>query len=158
MFTVKITVDCKSLKRGQIGPVSLVVCVVVIDGIWTKSSLFTPLGRSKSLRFGWLDTHFVSVVVVVNRLLGSAKHRQNSRCICKVSHTLSHLCKRPRPIEQFETKCDYVAVITFSLEAESFAKTKCPVFDRVESTMTVSKGHCVHYVRGGRGKLHAKLV
>ena len=25
------------------------VCIVVIDGIWTKSSLFTPLGRSKSL-------------------------------------------------------------------------------------------------------------
>ena len=45
---VKIVVDC---KRGQIGLVSLVVCIVVIDGIWTKSSLFTPLGRSKSLWF-----------------------------------------------------------------------------------------------------------
>ena len=43
---MKIAVDC---KRGQTGLVSLVVCIVVIDGIWTKSSLFTPLGRSKSL-------------------------------------------------------------------------------------------------------------
>ena len=40
VFTVKIAVDC---KRGQIGLVSLVVCIVVINGIWTKSSLFDPV-------------------------------------------------------------------------------------------------------------------
>ena len=43
---VKIAVDC---KRGQIGLVSLVVYIVVINGICTRSSLFHPLGPSKSL-------------------------------------------------------------------------------------------------------------
>ena len=37
---VKIAVDC---KRGQIGLVSLVVYIVVINGIWTRSSLFHPV-------------------------------------------------------------------------------------------------------------------
>ena len=37
---VKIVVDC---KRDQTGLVSLVVYIVVIDGIWTKSSLFHPV-------------------------------------------------------------------------------------------------------------------
>ena len=37
---VKIAVDC---KRGQIGLVSLVVYIVVINGICTRSSLFHPV-------------------------------------------------------------------------------------------------------------------
>ena len=77
------------------------------DGFPALRMLFHSIGSTRNaLPFGWLDAHFVSVVVVVNRfILASAKHRQNSRYICKVSHTFGNLCKSPTPIEQFETKC-----------------------------------------------------
>ena len=75
------------------------------DGFPALRMFFHSIGSTRNaLPFGWIDTHFVSVVVV-SRLLASAKHRQNSRYICKVSHTFSNLCQIPTPIEQFETKC-----------------------------------------------------
>ena len=47
---VKIAVDC---KRGQIGLVSLVVYIVVINGICTRSSLFHPVRAFQVPGTGW---------------------------------------------------------------------------------------------------------